>query len=108
MSFEKCRIHVLSSMGNKVHHHQQNRQINEQLPMRNDAAAKLSPVFMLGFFPNFRLFNLESNKKRQQRRQPANEEERPPAPTWKNEEIAEGGEQITGCVTFLEQAGKYA
>src|SRR5689334_19980455 len=54
--------------------------------------------------PDFGFLHAHANEDREQRGQAADEEHWSPPPPWKNEEVADRGEQITGRVTFLQQA----
>src|SRR5206468_9631999 len=102
-TFQQCRIKILSSVRNKVHHHHQEDEIKEQFPMRGNRTPKLAPGFVFSLLPDLRLFHVQPNINGEQRRESPDEEHRSPAPPRKNEEITTGSQEVTCRISFLQQ-----
>src|ERR1043166_6438497 len=98
------RIHILRAVRDEIHHHHQEHQINEQLPVRCDSTTKLTPTLVFRFLPDLRLLYLQPHIDGEQCRKAANKEHWSPAPAWKNKEVTRCCQQIAGGVTFLQQS----
>ena len=108
LAYEEGRVHVLRAMGDEVHHRHEQRQVQEELPVRCDGAAQSAPGFFAGLFPDFGLLDAKAHEKGQQRRQSTQEEERPPAEALEQEEVGDRRQQIASGVTLLQQSGQHA
>ena len=74
--------------------------------MRNNGASDTAPVRRSRSFPDRGLFDFESHKQREERRQPADEEHRSPSPFGKNKEVAARRQQVSDRVTLLQDSGE--
>ena len=106
LALEEGGIHILRSVRGEIHHGHQRRQVNEQLPMRHDGLAQSAPAFFAALAPDFGLLHAKSHEQSQQRRKSAQEKQRTPAPALKQEEITDGGKQVAGGITLLQQTGQ--
>ena len=68
----------------------------------------MAPIGRLRPLPRFGLFHFHAYEQRQQRRESAEQEHRPPAPALEQKEVAEGGQKVSQRVALLQQARKHA
>ncbi len=107
LPLEECRVHVLRAMRDEIHHRHQQREIEEELPMRRDGAPQSAPAFFAALLPDLRFLDAEAHEQSQQRGQSSEEKERPPAPALEQEEIGDGCQQVARGVTLLQQSGEH-
>src|SRR5262249_4467903 len=109
LPLQKCRIHVLCSMGSEQHHRHEEEEIEEELPMGENLfrlfAHRAASTMGLSPYSGFSYAKVNKNHERK-RRQAPQEEQRPPANAIVKTKKSDCGEDISSRIPLLQQAGK--
>src|SRR6185437_5500575 len=106
IALQEGRVHILRAVRAEVHEGHQQRDVEEDFPVRNNGGPELAPVGGFRSLPGFGLFYFHANEEREKSGEPTEEEHRTPSPSLEQEEVAEGGEKISDRVALLEESGK--
>ena len=103
---EEIRIQVLRAVREEHHERHQQDEIKKTLPLRGHDSENRARRRRAMLFPRFRFRHARADVKRQQRRQSAQPEHRPPAPGGQDKTRHDGGKDVSERIAALQYSGK--
>ena len=95
-------------MTTKTHEREENYEINKDPQIRSDRAPQCTPLVAMCPLPHFRLLHFRADEQRKQRGRATYKEQGAPAKVRNDEEVGNGGQQISSGVALLQDSGEQA